>query len=222
MSRRWESLAREDAEFYIWTDGADFTASGERDAARILELAAPYLAGRRTVLEIGCGIGRILLPMRRKFDAAIGVDIAPTMLARLESAAADAGLTNVRGMLAGDAWESEGPIDFAYSHIVLQHIERWDIIADYFSRVRRCLAPDGVFYAHFDTRSRSLAYRMRNRLPEAVLPRTMQRGVRRIRRDAADIRRLAATTGFAMLYEAAAGTADTTFLLGPAASAPAT
>jgi cyclopropane fatty-acyl-phospholipid synthase-like methyltransferase len=215
MSRRWESFAQEDAEFYIWTEGADFRGSGERDAERILALAEPHLVQRRAVLEIGCGIGRILLPMRRRFDLAIGVDIAPTMLDRLRVDAADARLTEVRGMLAGEAWEATGPIDLVYSHIVLQHIERWDVIADYFVRAQRCLSPDGVFYAHLDTRERSVAYRLRNHLPDAVLPRTMKRRVRRIRRDVEDVRRLATSSGFETLHESAAGTEDTVFLLRP-------
>ena len=216
LSRRWESLAREDAEFYIWTpmaDGDDFKASGERDAAHIWALVDANLPKRRTVLEIGCGVGRILLPMRRKFDAAIGVDIAPTMLAKLEANAVAAGLSNVRGVLATDPWESHGPIDLAYSHIVLQHIERWEIITDYFRRVSICLSPDGVFYAHFDTRPATLGYRLRNRVPEALLPRTMQRGVRRIRRSPAQVRSLAASAGFRILSESGAGTEETVFLL---------
>lgn len=216
MSRRWESLARENAEFYIWTplaDGDDFTASGERDAARIWSQAEPHLVHRRKVLEIGCGVGRILLPMRRNFDAAIGVDIAPTMLARLQENARAAGIGQVEGALADEPWEERGPIDFVYSHIVLQHIERWRIIEDYFARVARCLAPDGVFYAHFDTRPRTFAYRLRNVVPERLLPRTMQRGVRRIRRSPAEIRALVAASGFSVLSESGAGTTETVFLL---------
>jgi cyclopropane fatty-acyl-phospholipid synthase-like methyltransferase len=216
MSRRWESLAREDAEFYIWTplaDGDDFRASGERDAARIWSQAEPHVRQRRRVLEIGCGVGRILLPMRRMFDAAVGVDIAPTMLAKLGENARAAGLGEVDGALAHERWEERGPFDLVYSHIVLQHIERWSIIADYFARVSRCLDPEGLFYAHFDTRPRTLAYRLRNHLPERLLPRTMQRGVRRIRRSPDDIRMLATESGFSVLSESGAGTSDTVFLL---------
>lgn len=213
LSQRWEAFAQEDAEFYIWTEGDDFWESGEQDAARIWGLAKPHVARRRTVLEIGCGVGRLLLPMRRHFDAAIGVDVAPTMLEKLEANAARAGVGAVRGLPAGDAWEALAPIDFAYSHIVLQHIERWDIIADYFARVRQCLASDGAFYAHFDTRPRTAAYRLRNLLPERVLPRTMKRGVRRIRRSADDVRALASQSGFATIDESGANTTETVFLL---------
>lgn len=216
MSRRWESLAREDAEFYIWTEGADFEASGERDAARIWSLVEPHLVSRRTVIEIGSGVGRILLPMSRHFDAAVGVDIAPTMLAKLHARAASRGIDTVRGVLADDPWDAGSAIDLVYSHIVLQHIERWDIIADYFARVRRCLDPRGLFYAHFDTRPATLAYRVRNQLPDALLPRTMKRGVRRIRRPAAAIRELASATGFSTIRESGTGTTETVFLLRPA------
>ncbi len=87
---RWEAFAREDAEFYIATgsvpDGDEqarhgFFESGRETAAWILEQVAGELPGQDLAVEIGCGVGRLLLPMAERFSHVIGVDIAPTMLA---------------------------------------------------------------------------------------------------------------------------------------------
>jgi trans-aconitate methyltransferase len=214
-SRRWESFAQNDAEFYIWTDvakGDDFFASGERDAARILALVEPHLRGHTTALEIGCGVGRLSIPISRRFAKLVAVDISPTMLNKLAANCRAASVANVRGFLSHDAWEAEGPIDLAYSHIVLQHIPDWSAIVDYFRRVSSALAPGGVFYAQFDTRPATIAYRVKTALPDALLPRTMQRSVRRIRREPARIRELAASCGLTLVQELAPGTTDNVFV----------
>lgn len=209
LSERWERYAQSDAEFYIWTDveaGDDFAASGERDAARIMALCAPHLAGRGRALEIGCGVGRLVIPMSRHFERIIGVDIAPTMLRKLADNCRRDGVTGVTGMLAHEAWDAQGPIDFAYSHIVLQHIESWATIESYVARVAGALSADGVFYAQFDSRPPNVLYHLRNRLPDSLLPRHYRRGVRRIRRSVPAIEQLAATNGFAVAHRSGEGT----------------
>src|SRR5690348_3922163 len=114
MTNRWENLAREDAEFYIWTDvakGDDFFASGERDAKHILDFAGTNLGEARTALEIGCGVGRITLPMARRFERVVAVDIAPTMLDRLRANGVGRGIRNLTPLLAGEPWHRVASID---------------------------------------------------------------------------------------------------------------
>ena len=142
---RWEQLAREDAEFYIWTDlaaGDEFFRSGERDVARILDFARPSRTARECALEIGCGVGRLSIPMSREFGSITAVDIAPTMLEKLRANCRQREITNVHGMLVGDPWDS-AQHDFAYARIVLQHIESWAEIVKYFERLSRALRPGG-------------------------------------------------------------------------------
>ena len=216
LSELWESYARSDAEYYIWTDvekGDDFVASGERDAAQLLTLCRPFLRQRRLAVEIGCGVGRLLIPISREFDRAVGVDIAPTMLRKLADNCGRAGVTNVAGMLAHEPWDARGPIDFAYSHIVLQHIEDWAIIDSYFARVAAALSADGVFYAQFDTRPSNALYALRNLLPDLVLPRRYRRGVRRIRRDVAAIEQLTKRVGLEVERIAGAGSERTILIM---------
>jgi SAM-dependent methyltransferase len=221
LSKRWERYARSDAEFYIWVDvekGDDFAASGERDAADILALCRPYLSRSGLAVEIGCGVGRLALPMSRQFDRVIGADIAPTMLRKLAQACERSAVYNVVGMLAHEGWDLEGPIDFAYSHIVLQHIEDWALIDGYFGRVARALGPEGVFYAQFDTRPPNTLYRLRNLLPDAVLPRNHRRGVRRIRRHLAEVEQLTKRRGFVIEQMLGAGSERTILILRRAAA----
>ena len=215
MSNRWESLAREDAEFYIWTDvakGDDFFASGERDVERILTYAEPHLRARNAALEIGCGVGRLTIPMSRQFERIIAVDIAPTMLEKLAANCEARDISHVTPMLASDAWHSRMPISFAYSRIVLQHIEEWATIVDYFERISECLSNDGAFYVQFDTRPPNVSYHIKNRLPDAVLPRNFRRGVRRIRRTVPEIRALGEACGLQLSASRGAGSEDTEFI----------
>lgn len=211
---RWEQLAREDAEFYIWTDlaaGDEFFRSGERDVARILDFAQPPRDARGAALEIGCGVGRLSIPMSRAFGSIRAVDIAPTMLEKLRANCRARGIDNVQGMLAGDAWDADVH-DFAYTRIVLQHIEAWADIVTYLERLGRALRPGGLLYAQFDTRTPNLVYALRNRLPDFLLPRTYRRGVRRIRRQPTKILAAARQAGFEVMQDRGRGTADHEFL----------
>jgi hypothetical protein len=95
---------------------------------------------------------------------------------------------------------------------VFQHIAEWSVIEDYFQRVSSALASGGVFYAQFDTRRPGVAYRVRNVLPDFVLPRTYRRGVRRIRRRAAEIVALAARHGLTLIEDRGRGSHDDEFI----------
>jgi hypothetical protein len=83
IRRDWDARARENARAYInWPDVPNeedaFFASGRTDYERFV---TPFLkrmgfdAGRKTGLEIGCGIGRIARPMVEDFGEYIGVDV---------------------------------------------------------------------------------------------------------------------------------------------------
>jgi SAM-dependent methyltransferase len=197
---RWEGFAREDAEYYVLTDlgrepGAEarraFFESGREQADRLLTECAPYLAGRELAIELGCGVGRIALPLSRHFGKLIAVDISPTMLVKLkENAARDAGAGHVEPMLAGASWDVADTADLVYSVLVFQHIDRLEDIARYVDRLSRTLKRGGIAYLQFDTRPRTLLYRVRNVLPDAVLPTPWRRGIRRIRRRPGSLRRL--------------------------------
>jgi cyclopropane fatty-acyl-phospholipid synthase-like methyltransferase len=146
--------------------------------------------------------------MAGRFDTVTGIDIAPTMLKKLSQNCAKRGVSNVAGMLASDRWDRDEAFDFAYTRIVLQHIESWDEISSYFQRVAKSLTPEGAFYVQFDTRPATWLYRLRNHLPDAILPRTYHRGVRRIRRRGHDVLALADSNGLRLAIERGRHTLD--------------
>lgn len=219
---RWEQFAKEDAEFYIYSVGTDFSTpegrkeffdSGEKDVEKILSETQPHIQGWGRALEIGCGIGRLAIWMADRFDEVIAVDVAPTMLEKLRVSARDFSKTNIVPKLSEEDWEAS-KCDLAYSYIVFQHIEDMAIIEGYLERVSRALKPSGVAYFQFDTRPTSLAYKVRALLPDALLPRTSRRGIRRIRRSPARLRETFSKHGLVVLKELRQGTADHIFVLG--------
>ncbi len=190
-SDRWENFARRDAAFYITGRSIDtgdaaareqFFESGRKTASRLFGQVRDDLPGTGLVIEIGCGVGRLLLPMAEHFDRAIGVDVAPTMLARLEDNCGRFGIENTEPMLADDGWDRRDSADFVYSWIVFQHVEDLATIQTMVRRASTALKPGGVALLQFDTRPRTAAHLVRNALPDVVLPRRWRRGIRRIRR----------------------------------------
>jgi SAM-dependent methyltransferase len=75
-------------------------------------------------LDFGCGVGRLLLPIARlTLGEAVGIDVAPNMLAIADRYVKQSGLTNVTLVLGDDDLSQlTGNFDFINSYIVLQHI----------------------------------------------------------------------------------------------------
>jgi SAM-dependent methyltransferase len=97
---------------------------------------------RGAALDFGCGVGRLSLPLAGRFASVAAVDVSPGMLRELEANRAAAGRTNITALASLDAVPSDS-IDFAFSQLVLQHIERrrgYALIQEVF----RTLRPGGV------------------------------------------------------------------------------
>ena len=103
---------------------------------------------RGRALEFGCGVGRLLLPLARRYKEVIGIDVSPSMLREAKANRTRARLDNIDLLLSDDALSRvEGKFDFVLSYLVLQHIpvERGEqIIRGLLSRV----APGGVVALH--------------------------------------------------------------------------
>jgi SAM-dependent methyltransferase len=215
---RWEAFARQDAEYYIATDGKkqsldEFFESGRDGAAWILEQVAGELPGRDLALEIGCGVGRLLIPMAEQFSQVIGVDVAPTMLAKLEANCERFGVGNAEPMLANEPWERRGAADLVYSWLVFQHVADFGLIDSTVRRLAGALKPAGAALLQFDTRRPTAAYRLRNALPDAFLPRPWRRGIRRIRRSPSQLAALFDAAGLQLLRELGPQTKEHVFIL---------
>lgn|GEM_PF-408725 len=180
----WEALARREPYFPVLTSGGvrdeAFLESGEADVALLLPAIASLL-GRdvplTSVLDFGCGAGRLTLPLARLAERVVGCDVAPTILNRARENARAAGLNNVTFIETLELPHLEaGQFDFVCSLLVFQHIRP----ADGYKLIRallQLLCPGGVAVLQVTLEApgglQRLA-RMRFGGVQRVLPRRMQ------------------------------------------------
>jgi SAM-dependent methyltransferase len=142
--RFWDEAASVDAIHAIADQDTptSFEVSGGNDAAAIWE-ALPD--GDAVVLEIGCGIGRIMQHLAGRYREVHGTDISAEMVERGTRRLAH--LDNVR-FHHGNGYDLEpfadGSVDLVYSAYVFQHMPK-TIAYNYFLEVERVLRPDGLF-----------------------------------------------------------------------------
>jgi SAM-dependent methyltransferase len=148
MRNDWEQRARTDAKRFINDRefrGFDFALSGCRDAYLILYQIQDRLRHDMRMLEIGCGIGRMLPYFACLFAEVHGIDVAPTMIAQARERLA--AFRNVHLHLgSGRSLEgiADGSLDLVVSFQVFQHIPDRDVIADYVHESFRVLRPGGI------------------------------------------------------------------------------
>jgi 2-polyprenyl-3-methyl-5-hydroxy-6-metoxy-1,4-benzoquinol methylase len=77
-------------------------------------------------VDLGCGVGRLLIPLAAASDRAIGLDVAPTMLALCKKHADERKVKNILLFRSDDQLSAvqpyAGAVDLVTSFIVLQHI----------------------------------------------------------------------------------------------------
>lgn len=147
--------------FFTWFDNAADTNAafvrGQEDfRVHIAEPAFQYLSApsKLKALEIGYGGGRLLAAACRCFQTAVGVDIHPhrAMVAKE---------LNKRGVTNFTLLETTGnqipvddaSIDFVYSFIVLQHVEKVATFTAYVREASRTIRPGGVAVLYFGRRA---------------------------------------------------------------------
>jgi SAM-dependent methyltransferase len=149
-----------------------FFLTGEAYIVERLERLERHLGviARRRALDFGSGVGRVALPLARLFDAVVGLDISPPMLAEADKLKAMKAVPNADFRMSDDALsQADGLYDFVHSYIVLQHIpvaRGMPIIGRLLDRV----ADGGIANLHFairrgDTPIRALFYKARTQLP---------------------------------------------------------
>lgn len=137
----WDEIAHGpdlDANIYDYTLG-----TVDECLAEILPALAP-LPERPTILDLGCGVGRLAFAIGSTFPACVvvGVDISPAILAVARERRA---VDNV-SLIPGDGRELPAflRVDAAYSMLMFQHIPA-DACAGYVREVARVLSTGGKF-----------------------------------------------------------------------------
>ncbi len=103
----------------------EFWERGEQDAGRlerILDRHECFPLARKTCVEFGCGIGRVTIPLARRFAWVHGYDISPAHLSLAEKHAGEEAINNVSLHLCSETFlEALHECDVFYSVIVFQH-----------------------------------------------------------------------------------------------------
>ena len=148
MAEDWDKRAQESARFYIapddWESEEEFERSGEREVEEYV-LQGLALSPDSRVLEIGCGIGRLLRPMAGRFAEVHGVDISAEMVKRGRAGLSDLSNVHLQQTDGSLAAFPDQYFDFCYSWRVFLHVPRKEFVLQYFQEAARVLKPGGVF-----------------------------------------------------------------------------
>ena len=154
MRDDWDRRAREDAQYYVAfgrrkQSREEFFASAEDVLRTLKDELRRFPPGtdftKLSALEIGCGPGRLMLPLSEVFGRIAGVDVSGEMIAlareNLAAATNATALQNTGADLSEFATES---IDFCYSYAVFQHIPEKEVVRSYLREACRVLKKGGL------------------------------------------------------------------------------
>ena len=156
MRAEWDARAKENAYHYVassqesWTP-EEFYASGRQSVEELIvnDSARIYRGAdlrQMTMLEIGCGAGRMTRALAEIFGDVHAIDVSGEMIARAREGMA--GIENVHFHHTNGTDLAALPdveFDFAFSFIVFQHIPEQAIIERYIHDVAERLKPGGLF-----------------------------------------------------------------------------
>jgi ubiquinone/menaquinone biosynthesis C-methylase UbiE len=133
-------------------DLEEYARSGDATAGDIVEHA--HVTTNDTVLEIGCGTGRIGVKLAPRCGHWIGADVSQNMLRHARETlrdCANVSFVHLNGIdLAG---VDDRSIDVVYCSGVFMHLDEWDRFR-YVMEARRVLKPGGrVYFDNFNLRS---------------------------------------------------------------------
>jgi SAM-dependent methyltransferase len=162
---QWKAWGKTDPYFGVYTDNkfraenidrnrAEFFGTGEKSIGIFIDRARKHFGALQTgrALDFGCGVGRLTIPLARRFSNAVGVDISEDMMAEAKRNCAVFQIENAEFLSSDDNLSKvTGLFDLVLSYIVLQHLplDKGMKLAD---RLLGMLAPGGVAVLHFTTR----------------------------------------------------------------------
>jgi ubiquinone/menaquinone biosynthesis C-methylase UbiE len=170
MRAFWDAKARENATYYVSSyrpyddqNPDEFWRWGDKLAEQFLEESGIPFDGTETMLEIGCGVGRMTRYFARRFCEVHGLDIAPEMISKANESLRE--LKNVH-LHVGNGHDlslfGDRAFDFVFSYITFQHIPKTAITLKYVREAGRVLKPGGHFY--FQVNNMPVGIRTRLRL----------------------------------------------------------
>ena len=147
MKRDWDQRAQHHARFWIATENYHteeiFAQSGEDTAQALLNAVAGLHQPSWSVLDIGCGIGRVLKPLAKHFQTLVGIDVSAAMIAQSKMWLAEHPHVTTFETSGVDLREfKDQSFNLVYSYVAFQHMPR-PVFDEYLREINRVLLPDG-------------------------------------------------------------------------------
>ena len=147
MKHDWDQRAQHHARFWIATENYQteeiFAQSGQGTAQALLKAITGLYHPSWKVLDIGCGIGRVLKPLAQHFRALVGIDVSSTMIDKSKLWLADHPHVTTLETSGVDLREFEDEsFNLVYSYVAFQHMPR-PVFEQYLGEINRVLLPDG-------------------------------------------------------------------------------
>lgn len=144
MRDAWDAFAAREPYFAVLTeprflrerfDGAaeaEFFQTGDEYVSdvygTVLESVAPHFAPL-TVLEYGCGVGRLVIPFARRAEKVTGVDVSPAMIETARRHVERSGVRNVELFTAAGFDDDTRTFDLVNCFLVFQRLRREEGLA---------------------------------------------------------------------------------------------
>lgn len=135
----WEEWGKKDPYFGVITSPKfrraeinndairEFFLSGSAHAEYVVKTIKKYLDPNFSpvsIVDFGCGVGRVTIPLSKIADRIIGIDVSVSMLEEAKRNCEKFGVTNVQLQVSDDQLTGlTGEYDLIHSFIVFQHIQ---------------------------------------------------------------------------------------------------
>ena len=136
--KQWNKFGKDDPYFGVLSDEKyrlkNFTDSAKKEffstgyqhvdsIVKKIEVLFNRNFNPNKVLDYGCGVGRVLIPLSKYSNETIGVDVSDAMLKECELNCIENKISNIRLLNAAEYSASfSEKVDFIHSYIVFQHI----------------------------------------------------------------------------------------------------
>lgn len=172
MKEQWDEMARENAFYSVLSlndfedpntvDISKFWEIGRKDVDRLMKVlqrvSSLETTSELSMVEIGCGLGRMTHYFAELFSKVYALDVSPEMLSQAKSYWRH--LQNVE-WIHGNGEDlhqiASGTIDFVFSFLVLQHIPDPRIVINYIRESERVMKKGGIALLQFRTLPRKVS-----------------------------------------------------------------
>lgn len=130
-----------------------FFDSGRIHVERVMETIREHFDPRFSpvsVLDFGCGVGRLVIPFAASSVRVTGIDVSPSMLSEAARNCDAANVKNVTLAPSTDISRSIGQFDLVHSYLVFQHVS-WARGRLLIQALSERVQPGGYLAIHFFT-----------------------------------------------------------------------